>query len=1720
MQKKVSASNLVDLIKRLPPVFGRRLLRVAAWGLGAVAVLLLAALLALHAWILPRINDFRVQVEQSASSALGLRVRVGEIATLKQGLQPAVQLRQLRFLDEAGNEGLHVDAVEAEASLWSLLHGRFARLAVLRPVLHAWRQADGRIYVAGLPLPQGPKDAQPAAESAESDTALNWLLAQHSLEIVDGSVQWSDAQRQVPPLAISQVQAKLTNSGRQHRLQLALTPPAGWGRPIAATAEWQHGLWQAPARWNKWSGSVQADIAEIDVSQLRQYVDLGRHVALRQGQGRLQVQAEYREGLRSGLTIQAALQAVDITLGKGLPPLALKGLEGTFKVRYKQGSERDSYTLATEGLAFETLEGLRWSGGQVQVDYHDAESPGARGGEIRGKDWDIGIISQLAGRLPLGEAALKALRRYQPQGRVHDLHVTWQGDINAPSAYSARGQASQIGWRAQAAGTAATPDAAASTRGESNQSAASGGKGQGHAAAAAAKAPPQSAQLQPPSSSPGIGTPGVQGAQIDFDFNQAGGSMRLNLDKGSAEFPGVFAQPRLDFDTLQTQVQWRINKQQIRVTLPEVRFANRDAQGTARVAWRTHDGAKGEERFPGVLDLQGHFQRARAEQVARYLPLSLGSDALDYVGSAVRSGDIRNARVRIEGDLNHIPFGTDAQGVTHPGTFRFDVPLANAEYRFVPRYLQGADEKPWPALTQLNGLLVIDKLSLSVINATARFSSAPDIAVNKLSAHIPRLDENLSVGIAASMHGPLEQALALTNQSPLADMIDNSLAQATASGQADITLALGLPIMRMEKAIVKGSVALQNNDVRISPDSPLLAHSQGKVLFHDKGFALQDVSATLLGGKATLKGGSLATARRDGSHPVRIEAQGDFTGEGLRQEPSVGSIAQLGRFLQGRSAYRATLLVDRGASELSIDSDLNGMAVKLPAPLGKAASGKLPFHFASRITQTQRAPGGAETATQDELDIRFGHVVLAQYARDLRHGHHGDAPRVLRGRVAVGPQAVKQAPPMPDAGVHALVLMDRVDADAWTQVLESGWGDQVHPAPSAAPSLAASVAQTAKGRAASAQAVSGQKPTQGAPGSVAVGLAKTPAAQSPSDGTGVVQATAATPAGLARQTPTGGRAQAAPNAANASANTSTHTEATSAAAETAAGSYLPDQFAMQTPALVLAKRVFESLVVGGTREGRLWKLSLAAKQLNGYVEYLQSATGGPGGVKARLQHLTLAPANVEEVGDYVRQTADPQTLPALDIDAANVDLVGYKFNRIALRASNSAQARPAGADLVDDAGNHAARSAWRIHELTAQMPQARLQGSGVWGIRPANVANGEGRGLNPADLARRFVSLQLNVQTDDLGSTLDHLGHKGLVKAGQGSVAGTLRWQGSPVAFDMETLAGELRLDVRRGHITRIDPGAFKLISLLSLQGLTRLGSIAEKGFAFDRIDGSLRVARGVATTDNLAIAGAMADAKLSGQIALAPQTIDLHVVVQPKVDLSTAALAAGVINPLVGVGSYVAQWVLSKPISAMATQTLHVQGPLGDPAMTRLQGSQAAAIERQVLKVHAAPAAFNPLWDWTPITGRRLQAEGQGGQPGEPIQPPAETPAEWDEGPPEQDVPSDAASAPLPAQPHSQSSSRDGPQGNQPQAQQPAAAAPNAVAASAQEAAGAKAAPAASHPAGAAGGASAASALPASAVSAASVPASAAAVLPASAFVSAPAAAPAMRAKRTRTWP
>ena len=205
-------------------------------------------------------------------------------------------------------------------------------------------------------------------------------------------------------------------------------------------------------------------------------------------------------------------------------------------------------------------------------------------------------------------------------------------------------------------------------------------------------------------------------------------------------------------------------------------------------------------------------------------------------------------------------------------------------------------------------------------------------------------------------------------------------------------------------------------------------------------------------------------------------------------------------------------------------------------------------------------------------------------------------------------------------------------------------------------------------------------------------------------------------------------------------------------------------------------------------------------------------------------------------------------------------------------------------------------------------------------------------------------------------------------------LAGTIRWRGSPISIDMATLDGTVRMDVRNGRVTKIDPGAARLINLFSLQALSRLGANPGRGFGFDRVGGTLRINNGIVQTDDTEVIGTtMADVKVNGQASLLDQTLDLDVLVQPKIDLGSTALIAAAVNPAIGLGTYFAQLLLSESINAAATQVLHISGPWNKPQVDTLKGEVASETARRILLSHATPGPVDPLWDWWPVTGSSL---------------------------------------------------------------------------------------------------------------------------------------------------
>ena len=1361
---------------------------IARWSLGSLLFawfLFAAAWGALHLLIVPRIGELRPQLEATASRLLGVPVRIQAISAHSTGLIPTFELTNVSVLDEQGRDGLRLPRILVSLSPKSLINMRFEQLYIDRPTLNVRRATDGNIYVAGLDF---------SSSGADRDL-MNRLFSQPELVIRHGAVVWTDELRAVPPLALQDVDLVLRNSSRHHDLRLDATPPHDWGDRFGLVAKFEQPFLSINnGRWQEWSGQAFTRFDRVDVSQLKRHADLG--VDVQQGRGAIRAWADIRRGQLAGVTADVVLADVATRLDPALAVLQLASMSGRLTGKFSTGT----LDFSTQGLAFSTADGLHWPGGNVHVTQVGGTAGRPSHGELEADKLDLAALTQIASRLPLSEPMHAALTRYAPRGLVERVKARWSGPADAIDTYAVQGRVQQLQLRALPAPIDPRPGAPVA-----------------------------------------LGMPGISGATLDFELSESAGKASLVVQNGSIEFPGVFEEPVVPFTHLSTDMAWQVDGGKTRMQLANLRFSNPDVDGELQLKWQTSDPARsaGGARFPGVLDLQGSLSRADGTRVHRYLPLVVHKNARDYVRDAVQAGAGSGVKFKVKGDLHDMPFANPKLG-----EFLITANIKNALFAYVPPNYQAADSLPWPALTQLSGELVIDRKSLQVKGARGRLVGAAGLQITRLDGGIADMTQPATVAVGLEARGPLPEMLVFVNGSPLAALSGNTLARASASGSADIRLKLAVPLAALDQSSVQGNITLAGNDIQLSPDLPRMTRARGAVGFSESGFSVSGLQARVLGGDSRLDGGTVAatasaigaSAASAGRLPasVAFRAQGTISAEGLRQARELGFVARLAQYASGTAAYTAAFALRAGVPEISLSSNLVGMALSLPAPLVKSADAAMPLRLDSSLVRDSVASvAGTRARLQDQLVMELGRIGSVNYVRDLS----GPEPRVLRGAIALG-LATDESAPLPQEGVVANVNMAKVDLDAWGAVLS-----QVSATP----------------------------------------MTTSSAVLAPAADSGAV----------------------------------------------AARAYLPNSMALRARELTAGGYTLRNVVLGGAREEQTWRANLAADELNGYLEYRQASGAGAGRVFARLSRLTLAQASASDVETLLDD--QPISIPALDVVVDELELRGKKLGRVEIEAVNRAVA-------TRDVGLRE----WRLNKFDVITPDALFRATGSWAAPNTQGAPGAGVPVTTGNAEPRRTVMNFRLDIGNSGDLLTRFGMKDVIRRGKGVMEGQVAWTGSPLTMDYPTLAGAFSVDIENGQFLKADPGPAKLLGVLSLQSLPRrlaldFRDVFTEGFAFDFFRGDVKINHGIASSNNLQMKGVTAAVLMDGTADLSRETQDIKVVVVPEINAGTASLIATAINPAIGLGTFLAQWFLRRPLMEAATQEFHVDGSWVDPKIQRV---------------------------------------------------------------------------------------------------------------------------------------------------------------------------------------
>lgn len=330
--------------------------------------------------------------------------------------------------------------------------------------------------------------------------------------------------------------------------------------------------------------------------------------------------------------------------------------------------------------------------------------------------------------------------------------------------------------------------------------------------------------------------------------------------------------------------------------------------------------------------------------------------------------------------------------------------------------------------------------------------------------------------------------------------------------------------------------------------------------------------------------------------------------------------------------------------------------------------------------------------------------------------------------------------------------------------------------------------------------------------------------------------------------------------------------------------------------------------------------------LSGELSVPSKDGGVLGGKLARVHWRSAAPKPAEPVvaaPEPARQATDeldPAAIPALALDIDDL-----RFGEMNLGAA-SLRTRPLGDGL-------------RVDQLHLRSDRQKIDISGDW----------RGKG------ATAHTQLAANVDSQDLGALMQNLAFGGQLRGGQGELQLSAGWPGSPAAFQLATLQGELTVAARNGQLLELEPGAGRVLGLLSVAQLPRrlmfdFRDFFSKGFAFNRIDGQVQFGDGVARAEAMVIDGPAAEIKVRGRADLRAQEFDQTIDVNPKAgNLLTVvgAVAGGPVGAAVGAA---ANAVLGKPLGSIGARTYRVTGPWKDPKVE--------VIERDAARAPSPPAA------------------------------------------------------------------------------------------------------------------------------------------------------------------
>ena len=317
-----------------------------------------------------------------------------------------------------------------------------------------------------------------------------------------------------------------------------------------------------------------------------------------------------------------------------------------------------------------------------------------------------------------------------------------------------------------------------------------------------------------------------------------------------------------------------------------------------------------------------------------------------------------------------------------------------------------------------------------------------------------------------------------------------------------------------------------------------------------------------------------------------------------------------------------------------------------------------------------------------------------------------------------------------------------------------------------------------------------------------------------------------------------------------------------------------------------------------------WRLQLDSEPIAGVISWPLDLSDRPQ-MLAELERLHIATDGMSP-----ESNPDPRDLPGVLVRAEDFSLGTRRFGAF----DADIRADPEGLNVVS---------------LSGRSESFVMEGSGGWYRRPAG----------------QETRLVLSASSEDVAGALAQLGFDPITEAAGAQLALNVYWPSGPVPGWEDSITGGLNLRLERGSILNLDPGAGRMVGLMSIAALPRrlaldFRDVFNRGLAFDELSGDFVIIDGNAYTDNLRLAGPVVDIGLVGRTGLRDRDYQQHAVVtsEPGRILPAVGFLAG---PQVAAALLLFSEIFKEPLNGATRASYCVTGSWADPLVERQTAEQ-----------------------------------------------------------------------------------------------------------------------------------------------------------------------------------